>query len=406
MLESELMEVLRSQDFTELTDEEIKKVNKWVCSVDIEKLDDVVGVKSEDMRFFMINVFEALLQLFEEDRETHRGYPKIKLVYRIYANFSTRSYMFRNLCLKHLELGHWFAIIRYTDILPETCGALCCYGKEFYKEYLIDENFFTFFGNITDIYAESSDKEVSSSIKAFFWKMFEEVPTILNDCYDLFTNHQFLRLLQIVKSIIEMNYEASSPVVIHEGNVSFMVSLLGEWCQDDFKDAVDLYIPLFLMESLATIVLYEHGIKKDIFGSKEVLNNIKVILTNVLCNEGKSNKMPTLSGKFKDLWSEKEESEPGLLNDLKVCCLKLLTNIAVNSHKNKVNVGVCGLIEPILQCSLGKTTLDSPLGKEWSVVCIKTLTEECPENQKILMEIKDKLNSSVLESLKEKTVLI
>uniref|UniRef100_A0A0K0DYT3 Atx10homo_assoc domain-containing protein n=1 Tax=Strongyloides stercoralis TaxID=6248 RepID=A0A0K0DYT3_STRER len=400
-----VLKVFCSEDFAELKKEEINEVNKWICTSNLSDLDYFVGKRRGEVRYFVNSIFNNLVAKHESNLKDDYVYSKLKVIYRIFVNLSARSELFREICLRTLTLIHWSAILQFIDLIPETSYAICSYGKELYKEYLLEKKFSDFIGDLIVICCKTSERHASSSLKAFFWKLLEGCPSFLSESYHSLKKKHFIDLLVIIKELTDINYTTESThVIIHENNVYFMLALVERWCFDDFKEADDLYFLLILILSLGTVSLHKYGLKDGFFTNKTTLENIKIILTNVLCNEDKTGKVPILSEKFRDLCCKVDE--PALLNDLKIGCLKLITNITVDNNENKIYAGICGLLAPVLQCSFNKTTLDNVLGKEWSVICIKTLTENCLENQKILMEIKDKLNNSVLESLKEKTVLV
>uniref|UniRef100_A0A0K0G1D5 Atx10homo_assoc domain-containing protein n=1 Tax=Strongyloides venezuelensis TaxID=75913 RepID=A0A0K0G1D5_STRVS len=403
MERDDVLKVFCTEDFNEISDDEIKGANKWICSVLLEDLNTLVGDNNESIQNFAFNLFESLLNKHGEDLESDSMFIKLKIFYRLFVNTSARSEVFKELSLKKLTVIHWLAILRFEDLLPETTYAICCFGKHIYNKYLLEKEFFDFISDLTTICNTNTKDHVHSSLIAFFWKLFEECPTFLSESFQSMGKRDFIYILGILIELTDNNYETESTYVkVHENNIYFMASLLERWCQDNFKEAETLRLPLYLMTILGTLGIHKRNYSDNVFTNKEILSSIKVILMNILGVEDKKGQIPGTSERFKALCNNDDDFVP--LNDLKISCLRLVTNICMDNEENQKNAGEVGLLYPVLQCSFDKTTLDVALRKEWSVICIKALTDKCEENQEFLRDIKNKLSSRVVESLKEKTI--
>lgn len=79
---------------------------------------------------------------------------------------------------------------------------------------------------------------------------------------------------------------------------------------------------------------------------------------------------------------ESAEIERDLSYDMKSMLVRTIGNLALNNARNKELAREMGILKAVLNC----TTMDArnPLIKEWSVLAIRNLCEDCPENQEIV----------------------
>uniref|UniRef100_A0A0N5A561 Ataxin-10 n=1 Tax=Parastrongyloides trichosuri TaxID=131310 RepID=A0A0N5A561_PARTI len=392
--------IFSNSDISSITDDKIKNTNRWICNVDEKEIESIISKNVEGLKLFVNSLFESILLKYGNDLKDDSEFLRQKLLFRIFVNASTKSNYLRKICLLSLKLEHWYALLRFEELIQETSYAICCYGLHLYTTYLLDEKMPSFIEDLTILNNTNEKEHVNGSLTAFFWKLFEESGGFLSESFQSLDREVFTYLLNLLNTIIEENID-DKIININENNVYFLISLLERCCFNDFEELKDLNILSILLSILGSLALDKNQYEKQLFSDTRIVNNCSIILKNIIYFDV-SKETKKGFGKFNSLCTKEDEK---FMSNLKKSCLRLLTNMCSNNIRNKKSAGKNNAIQSVLYCSFEKPSTEFPLKKEWAVMCLKALTDDCPENQKILIEFKDKINNKTVESLERKILL-
>ncbi|VDK51598.1 unnamed protein product [Anisakis simplex] len=414
-------------------------------AVNTESASLLETLKEEHLTQFIRDVFEAVMEGFDEDGgkfktldDEQKRFRKVAL--QCLVNAANRSERLRE-SIEEDSIRYFRAMLRLEYFKREVLACLVAFAKPLHKKSVLCSEYSDLLNDIAQLWShQSTTANERSWISALIAIYLEEDYAFLADCFADMDANAFSELLVIVETLVDHSetghtvpycyYEVKhmNTFQVHSNNVRFCMNLLeriqyeiGEVVlssTDDVKEIVDRsemklkFDTIDVVNSLISIIAsmalrrpqFDAILHNDttatclVIRSLEAVVDCEIVKENALPHIPKAHDRPVppkqtrreaIKLPFVDNFSRLlrcDNVSAQQIASLKSACVQAIGNLCCESELNQNIVGEHDGVILLLHCARRLDT-DSPFLMQWAIAALRYVCMGCPQNQQRLASI-------------------